>query len=100
MASALRLDSLRRVPAFLRSAIATRRQVLHTDGRWGAALSTALLRTFFTLSAWRDRDALNAFVRSAPHVGSVRRYRTAMADARFAFWNTGADDLPRSWSEA
>ena len=100
MASLLRLDSVRRVPGFLRAAMAIRQQVLHADGALGVALSTALPRTFFTLSAWRDRDALNAFVGSEPHVSSMRRYRPAMTDARFAFWNTTAANLPPSWSEA
>jgi quinol monooxygenase YgiN len=99
MASLLRLDSLRHVPGFLRAAMAIREQVLHADGAVGVALSTALPRTFFTLSAWRDRDALNAFMRSEPHVSSMRRYRPAMADARFVFWNATADSLPPSWSE-
>jgi heme-degrading monooxygenase HmoA len=100
MASLLRLDSVRRVPGFVRAAMAIRQQVLRADGAVGVALNTALPRTFFTLSAWRDRDALNAFVRSEPHVSSMRRYRPAMADARFVFWRTTPDSLPPSWSEA
>jgi quinol monooxygenase YgiN len=100
MASLLRLDSVRPVPRFLRAAMAIRQQVLRADGAVGVSLSTALPRTFFTLSAWRDRDALEAFVRSEPHVSSMRRYRPAMADARFAFWSTTADKLPPSWTEA
>jgi heme-degrading monooxygenase HmoA len=99
MASLLRLDSLHRVPGFLRASMAIRRQVLHADGAVGVALSTALPRTFFTVSAWRDREALNSFVRSEPHVSSMRRYRSAMADARFVFWNCTAEKLPPSWSE-
>jgi Domain of unknown function (DUF3291) len=100
MASLLRLDSVRRVPGFLRSAMAIRQQVLSADGALGVSLNTALPRTFFTLSAWRDRDALNAFVRSEPHLSSMRRYRPAMADARFVFWSTTTDNLPPSWAEA
>jgi heme-degrading monooxygenase HmoA len=99
MASLLRLDSVRRVPGFVRSAMAIRQQVLRADGAIGVALNTALPRTFFTVSAWRDRDALNAFVRSEPHVSSMRRYRPAMADARFVFWSTRFDSLPPSWPE-
>ena len=61
MASLLRLDAFRRTPGFLRGAMAIRKQVLGADGAVGVALNTALpRRTFFTLSAWRDRDALNA----------------------------------------
>ena len=99
MASLLRLDSIRRVPGFLRAAMAIREQVLHADGAVGVALNTSLPRTFFTLSAWRNRDALNAFVRSEPHVSSMRRYRPAMADARFVFWSASADSIPPSWSD-
>ena len=38
MASLLRLDSVRRVPGFLRSAMAIRQQVLHADGAVGVVL--------------------------------------------------------------
>jgi heme-degrading monooxygenase HmoA len=100
MASVLRLDSIRRLPGFLRSAMAIRQQLLRADGAVGVSLNTALPRTFFTLSAWRSRHALNAFVRSEPHISSMRRYRPAMAEVRFVFWNTTADTLPPSWSEA
>ena len=100
MASLLRLDSVRRVPGFLRSAMTIRQQVLRADGAVGVSLNTALPRTFFTLSAWCDRNAVDAFVRSEPHVGSMRRYRPAMADARFVFWTSQADGLPPSWPEA
>jgi hypothetical protein len=101
MASVLELNAFRRVPGFLRAAMAIRRQVLAADGAVGVALDTAIpRRTFFTLSAWRDRDALEAFVGTDPHAGSMRRYRPMMVDARFVFWNTTADRLPPTWSEA
>jgi heme-degrading monooxygenase HmoA len=100
MASVLRLDSIRRVPGFLPAAIAIRQQVLRADGAVGVSLNTALPRTFFTLSAWRDREALDAFVRSEPHVSAMRRYRLAMADTRFVFWGARTESLPPSWSEA
>src|SRR6266581_8411698 len=75
MASLLKLSSCLRVPGFLRAAMAIRRQALAADGCAGLALSTNLpRRTFFTLSAWRDRDALNAFVRAEPHRSFMRRY--------------------------
>jgi heme-degrading monooxygenase HmoA len=101
MASLLQLDSFRHVPGFLRVAMAIRQQVLDAEGAVGVALDTALpKRTFFTLSAWRDRGALNDFVRSEPHAGAMRRYRRAMADARFVFWSVDPDKLPRAWPEA
>jgi hypothetical protein len=80
--------------------MAIRRQVLSAEGAVGVALNTELPRTFFTLSAWRDRDALDTFVGSEPHLSTMRRYRAVMADARFVFWTVSADTLPPSWSEA
>ena len=101
MASLLQLDSLMRTPSFLRAAMAIRRQVLAADGTIGVALDTALpRRTFFTLSAWRDRDAIDAFIGAEPHRSSMRRFHPAMTDARFVFWNAAADQLPPSWSQA
>lgn len=100
MASLLRLASIRAIPGFLRAAMAIRQQVLRADGAVGVSLNTALPWVFFTLSAWRDRAALEAFVRSEPHITSMRRYRPAMADSRFVFWSTTADKLPPSWTEA
>jgi hypothetical protein len=100
MASLLQLDHFRRIPGFLRAAMAIRQQVLDSDGAVGVALDTDVpRRTFFTLSAWKDRDALNAFVRAEPHVTTMRRYHPAMSDARFVFWTAEADGLPPPWSD-
>jgi heme-degrading monooxygenase HmoA len=100
MASLLRLDRFWRIPGFLRAAMAIRQQVLGSDGALGVALDTDLPhRTFFTLSAWKDRDALNAFVRAEPHVTTMRRYRPAMSDSRFVFWTAEADGLPPGWPD-
>src|SRR5579875_1236175 len=93
MASLLQLDPLRQVPGFLRAAMAIRRQVLQAEGAVGVALSTALPRTFFTRSAWRDRDALDGFVAGEPHISTMSRYRPAMRDARFVFWSAAAGEL-------
>lgn len=101
MASMLKLDSFLRIPGFFRAAMAIRRQSLGAEGFVGLALNTRLPRkTFFTLSAWRDRDALNAFVRAEPHQSFMRRYHPAMADSAFVFWTARRDQLPPSWQQA
>lgn len=100
MASLLKLNSAWRIPGFLRAAMAIRRQSLASDGLVGMSLNTDLpRRTFFTLSAWRDREALNAFVRSEPHRSLMRRYHPAMADSTFVFWEVERDQLPPSWPD-
>lgn len=101
MASLLKLRSFLRIPGFLRAAMAIRRQAIAADGNVGVALNTDLpRRTFFTLSAWRDRDALDRFVRSEPHRTLMRRYHPAMADADFVFWDVPAGQVPPSWLQA
>ncbi len=100
MGSTLQLKSFLRIPGFLRAAMAIRRQSLGADGCVGVALNTSLpRRTFFTLSAWRDREALDAFVGSEPHRSFMRRYHPAMADSTFVFWNVQPDQLPPSWPQ-
>ena len=100
MGSLLKLDSFLRVPGFLRAAMAIRKQVLDSDGAVGVSLNTALpRRTFFTLSAWRDRAALDEFVRSEPHASTMRRYHPVMTDARFVFWSLDRGQLPPPWTE-
>jgi hypothetical protein len=99
MASEFRLTTLRHVPIFLLDALQIRRRALTADGHLGMALEARpFQRTFRTLSAWRDRAALDAFVRTAPHRASMVRHRKAMAASRFTFWTT--DDLPVSWTDA
>jgi quinol monooxygenase YgiN len=101
MASLLKLNSFLRIPGFLRAAMAIRRQAIAADGCVGLALNTDMpRRTFFTLSAWRDRDALDGFVRSEPHRTIMRRYHPAMADSDFVFWDVPAGQVPPSWPQA
>ena len=100
MASVFRLHRFWRIPGFLRAAMAIRGQVLGSEGALGVSLDTDVPhRTFFTLSAWRDRDALNAFVRAEPHVTTMRRYHPRMSDARFVFWTAEAGALPPPWAD-
>lgn len=101
MASILRLKSPWKIPGFFRAAMAIRRQSLASNGLVGMTLDTDLPHsTFFTLSAWRDRTALNTFVASEPHRSLMRRYHPALADARFVFWDVKRGQLPPSWPDA
>jgi len=59
-----------------------------------------LKRTFWTLSAWRDQEALDAFPRADARATSVRGIRPAARDTVFAFWSTRRERLPVGWDEA
>ncbi len=101
MASRFRVRRLRQVPRFLLDSMRIHRQVRAADGALGVSLiARPLRREFFTLSAWRDRAALQALVRTQPHAGVMRRQRPATAESAFTFWEVPADRLPVSWSEA
>ncbi|WP_236244497.1 DUF3291 domain-containing protein [Streptomyces sp. CC210A] len=101
MASRFEVRSLKDVPVFLLRSLAAWRQVKRAPGAYGASLvAQPFRRTFLTLSAWRDRDALYAYARAEPHRGIMRDLRPAMRASTFTFWEATAEDLPVAWSEA
>ncbi len=101
MASRFRVRRRRDVPRFLLDSMRIHRQTRAADGALGVSLiAHPLRREFLTLSAWRDRRALDALVRAQPHAGAMRRHRPAMAEATFTFWEVAADQLPVPWDEA
>jgi heme-degrading monooxygenase HmoA len=97
LASRLRLRSARHVPGFFRSALTVRRQVCRSPGAIGVSLlAQPLHKTFWTLSAWSDQDALDSFVRTEPHLGIMTRYHDRIADAEFAAWTASTGSLPEA----
>ena len=77
------------------------RQVRAADGALGVSLiARPLRREFLTLSAWRDRSALDALVRAAPHAGAMRRHRRGLAESTFTFWTVPVHGLPVPWDDA
>ncbi|WP_309246914.1 DUF3291 domain-containing protein [Streptomyces somaliensis] len=101
MASRFEVRSPRDVPRFLQRSLAARRQAVAAPGAYGTSLvARPLKRTFYTLSAWRDRDALYAYARAEPHRGIMRDFRPVMRDSTFTFWETTTDHLPPTWDEA
>ncbi|WP_405979201.1 DUF3291 domain-containing protein [Streptomyces sp. NBC_00158] len=76
-------------------------QIRKAPGAHGAALRARVLgRTFLTLSAWEDRDALYRFARSEPHRSSSRAASAYMKESAFTFWTVPASALPITWDEA
>ncbi|GAA4853399.1 DUF3291 domain-containing protein [Kitasatospora terrestris] len=100
MASEFKLRRLSQVPGFLRASLVIRKQALATAGAVGTSLRAApLRRTFWTLSAWESRPALEALVGAEPHRSTMKRMRPAMEASVFTFWTTTGDRLP-DWAEA
>jgi heme-degrading monooxygenase HmoA len=100
MASRFRVRGLRHVLPFFLDAMRVHAQTRKADGAIGVSLvAYPLRREFLTLSAWRDRDALNAMVRAEPHRSVMRRQHAAMAEGVFRFWTAPAA-APPTWEEA
>lgn len=101
MASRLPLARYRNVPAFLAATLNIRRQLADAEGLIGYSLDAHLLaKTFWTLSAWRSRDALEAFSRADPHRSRVAAIRPNMRPSSFVFWTCKGRELPIRWDEA
>ncbi|CAJ64840.1 MULTISPECIES: antibiotic biosynthesis monooxygenase [Frankia] len=101
MASHFVLTSTRHTIAMLRSALAVRRAVLAAPGALGVSLvARPLRREYFTLSAWMDRAALDAFVGNPHHRQAMRRLGPAMAQARLVHWHPPASAGAPTWAQA
>ncbi|MFF9017712.1 DUF3291 domain-containing protein [Streptomyces sp. NPDC014870] len=101
MASRFEVRSLADVPRFFLKSLAAWRQVRSAPGALGASLiAQPLKRTFYTLSAWEDRDALYAYARAEPHRSIMTGLRSTMRDSTFTFWEVPAERLPLAWDEA
>ncbi|MFJ7587180.1 DUF3291 domain-containing protein [Streptomyces sp. NPDC097617] len=76
-------------------------QIRKAPGAHGVALRARVLsRTFLTLSAWEDRDALHRFARSEPHRSGSRAASAYMKESAFTYWTVPAAELPLTWAEA
>jgi quinol monooxygenase YgiN len=101
MASRFRVRGLRHVVPFFLDAMRVHAQMRKADGALGVSLvAHPLRREFATLSAWRDRAALDAAVRAEPHLSVMRRRRGVMAHSTFRFWNVDGAALPLAWEDA
>ena len=86
MASRLPLARYRDLPGFLRATMLIRAQLARASGLIGYALDAHLARkTFWTVSAWDSRDALDAFSRADPHRSRVRVIRPRMRPTTFTY---------------
>ncbi|MEE1755468.1 DUF3291 domain-containing protein [Streptomyces sp. SP18CS02] len=101
MASRFEVRSVRDVPRFFLKSLSAWGQVRKAPGALGASLEARpLKRTFYTLSAWQDREALYAYARAEPHRGIMTGLRRTMCGSAFTFWEVPVSDLPIGWDEA
>lgn len=99
MATRFVVTSRRRIPQVVRATQTLWDALPSTDGLFGYTLRASISQcTLSTLTAWRDRDSLNAFVRGAPHLAVMGRTRQWTADSHFASWTASGLELPPDWS--
>lgn len=99
MASRLEVRSFKDVPGFFRASMTVLRQAKESDGIRGVALKADLARrTFWTVSVWRDREAVHAYAAAEPHRSTMRAKRAVMRDSTFVFWDAETAD-PVPWTE-
>jgi quinol monooxygenase YgiN len=99
--SRLELRSYRHIVGFLRAAMRLRRQVHRAPGALGVSLIAQPLRkTFWTLSAWTDQDAIDGFVRTPAHQDVMRRFNDRLAGTGFVSWTVDAAEVPNPHSNA
>jgi hypothetical protein len=72
-----------------------------TAGLVGYAFDVSPLQgSLSTLTVWRDRSSLIAFVRGPLHASLVARTAPRMKSSLFADWMSAGADLPPAWPTA
>lgn len=101
LTSRLPLTSYRDIPRFLRWTFKIRKQLRNDPGCAGNALDAKLLtKTFWTLSAWSDRDAMMRFVHSGQHAAMLADMAGRIGNPSFVDSTARQADLPLDWTTA
>ncbi len=95
----LRVRSFRFLLPFARRAWRSFRQAKHAAGGLGAKLRKAEGLAFWTLSAWQDESAMNAFRITPPHRDAMPKLRHWCDEAAYVHWNQESAELP-DWGAA
>ena len=101
LTSRLPLTRYTDVPRFLRWTRKIRSQLHDAPGCVGYTLDARLpSKTFWTLSAWSDKDAMNAFVHSGTHADMLADMAGRVGTPRFTESPATRAEIPLSWTEA
>jgi hypothetical protein len=101
LTSTLPLKRYRDVLRFLLWTRKIRAQLVSDPGCAGFTLDAHLLsKTFWTLSAWQDREAMQRFVHSGAHAEMLADMGGRLGASRFVESVATRADLPLDWSAA
>ena len=101
LTSRLPLTRYRDVPRFLRWSMRIRKQLMSDPTCAGFTLDAHLVsKTFWTLSAWKDRESMMDFVRSGEHGAMLKDMAGRLGSSTFVESTAGQVDLPLEWATA
>jgi quinol monooxygenase YgiN len=99
--SYLPLNSAWSLPRLVLYSTRIQRQLRTSSGLLGYSLRARLAaKQFWTLSAWEDEAALQAFVAAPPHVAVMKAMAPYMGATRFVRWYVKGSKLPLRWDDA
>jgi hypothetical protein len=99
--SYLPLKTYRGIPSFFRFTFQILKQMRATPGAMGFSLRAKIIaRNFWTLSAWKDEQALRDFVMKLPHAAAMKTVRPYMGATNFTQWKVTGAALPLYWEDA
>ena len=99
--SYLPLTSAWQLPRLVLYSTRIRRQLRTSLGLIGYSLrARPAAKQFWTLSAWEDEAALQAFVAAPPHLDIMKALAPYMGETRFIRWNVKGSELPLRWDDA
>lgn len=79
---------------FFTSAVAVVELAQSSKGNLGADVLTEANDTYWTRTAWQERELLDAFVGSEPHLSTMSRLGDWCDEATFVDWEQASADLP------
>ena len=79
---------------FFASAVAVMEQATNAEGNLGADVLAEANNTYWTRSAWQERDLMARFVGSQPHLGTMDRLDEWCDEATFVDWEQASAELP------
>ena len=90
----LRLRDPALLDDFFTDAVAAIEQAQKSDGNLGADALADANNAWWSVSAWQDRNLMQAFVDAEPHLGIEKHLDRFCDEATFADWEQASPDLP------
>lgn len=90
----LRIRQMRFLPGFLFHTLRSRRQLRRSNGFISGYVALGPKFTFWTVTMWRDREAMAAYRRTGPHLKAMPKLLEWCDEAAVATLAKGRETLP------